>query len=249
MSNVRRMWLVISSVAFATVVPGSVWAQTPAETKNQRITMDALNIDQLFNSNTQPEFVRIRGFLRPKFAGDYDFTEDRRIRSLFFKLAREESANLWGTLMENTNDERYALVIGDNGSDAEIWTVGRICRYICESRLSLFDRVNSDVASADRPDVYIGSNESMDDLKKWWEDNGKPGLKKIQLKHCKENLHRLLESDEISATAKEYYREKISDTIEQIEKTKEPVYRKIGWDRFDWFIPKPESPAENVRTK
>lgn len=240
---------IVSCLILATFVPNASRSQEQNSTAKENKKMDELQVDALRNANAIPQFHRVRGVQRPKFPDNYDFEEDRRVRSLFYKLTRDESGDIWIRLIEHSNDESYALVIGDNGTDAEAWTVGRMCRYICESRLSLFDSVNSDLKSVDRPDVYIGPNESVDDLKQWWISTGQKPLHQLQIAHCKGNLERLLSNDDLPREVKEHYGKLLTDHIQEISKTGKPIMHRIGWDRFDFFIPKPESKPEEVRTK
>ncbi len=242
--------LLIIAIGSAIAALGSVaHAQDTANVPKRVIKMETFDINELANKNEPPAFVKTKRFLRPEYLGNYDFQEDRRIRSLFFNIVRSESADLWRTLVVHSNDERYALVVGDNGTDAEIWTIGRICRYVAKSRMMSLDRVNSDLNSVDRPDIYIGPTEPIGDLKDWWEANGKQNLREVQLQQCKDNLTRLLTHQEIPKAVKEHYQKIVSDEIAEISRSGKPIFHHLSWDRFDFFIPKLESKPEEVRTK
>lgn len=243
-----QSFLVVSLViGFA--LETDAFAQTNPSVPTGEKTMLDFSVNELANPNKPPELVKSKQFLRPSYPTDYDFDQDRRIRSLFFKIVRSESDGVWELLIQHCDDSRYSIVIGDNGTDAEIWTVGRICRYVTKSRMLILDRIHSDVNSVDRPDVQLRATADIGDIKSWWETNGKKPLHDIQLEQCKDNLSRLLSHPELPDSTKEYYQKKISEEIELLTKSRKPIYQHLPWDRFDWFIPKPKSDAEKVRTK
>jgi hypothetical protein len=239
--------VVFFMIGFA--LTSNAFAQTNPSVPIGEKTMIDFSIDELANHNTPPELVKSKRFLRPNYPTAYDFDHDRRIRELFFKIVRSESDGVWETLIEHCDDSRYALVVSDNGTDAEIWTVGRICRYVTKSRMLILDRVHSDVNSVDRPDIQLRPTAEIGDIKSWWETNGKKPLHNVQLEQCKDNLSRLLAHPELPDATKEYYRKKISEEIELLTKSHKPIFQHLSWDRFDWFIPRPKLDAEKVRTK
>ena len=243
-----QSFLVVSCViGFA--LNSNAFAQTNTGVPAGEKKMTDFSIDELANPNTPPELVKAKRFLRPSYPDDYDFDQDRRIRDLFFKIVRSETVGVWEFLVEHCDDSRYSLVVGDNGTDAEIWTIGRICRYVTKSRMMILDRVHSDINSVDRPDIQLVPIAQIDDIKSWWKSNGKESLHDIQMQQSKENLSRLLSHPELAEATKEYYRKKISEDIELLTKSEKPIFQHLSWDRFDWFIPKPKSNPEKVRTK
>src|SRR5437899_2608445 len=64
-------------------------------------------IDALANRNRPPKLVDMDGDRLPLFPDEYDWKEDRRVRSALGKVRAERTAEMWEELVRGIGDERY----------------------------------------------------------------------------------------------------------------------------------------------
>lgn len=192
-------------------------------------------INSLANLNPPPKLVKL-GFARePFFTPDYDWKEQQRVRRTFAGLAREENPELWEQLLKHIIDKRYAITMRDNGPNARNYSVGDLCRLIASERIFFASAWHSDPDSRDRYNVWL--DVGIDDIAKWRADRPKKSLYELQIEICERSIEEVdkAKDKDVPAKAKSHIRGKLKGTIDDLRKTKRPLFFRPLMGGFEYF--------------
>ncbi len=100
--------------------------------------MDPLDrlIDAMASSNTPPTLIDQDDCRVPRFAKDYDWSEQRRVRAAMSAVLQAKFDAMWRRLQEHVDDQRYVLTASRNGR-AQNFSVGGFCRVFFSADLSI----------------------------------------------------------------------------------------------------------------
>jgi hypothetical protein len=93
-------------------------------------------IDDMASRNKPPRLVAAGGGTVPLFGDDYDWSEQRRVRTAIEAAMRTKSDDLWWRMRAKGHDDRYVLTATRDGV-ARNFTVGELCGDIVDLRLCL----------------------------------------------------------------------------------------------------------------
>lgn len=129
-------------------------------------------VEKLANQNTTP--VKVGNDIIRE--ANYDFEEDKRVRSIAADLSKHPSEDLWWCLVDHIEDERYAITF-NNDSHRQIATVGYLCwNKACEDLAAPY---RSDIPDLYWPILRVVGNH--DQLKEWYRQHQSIPLYKQQI--------------------------------------------------------------------
>ena len=142
-------------------------------------------IDALASRNAPPQLIDQAARRVPRFAADYDWREQRRVRAALSAVLHTQSDALWWRLREHFTDQRYVLTASRN-ERARNFTVGEFCRdFFAADLASAYARhlpaVVGRLPPAFHPDDLFWQNEHD------WSRAQKP-LHEIQIAVCQQAI-------------------------------------------------------------
>jgi hypothetical protein len=93
-------------------------------------------IDDMASHNKAPRLVAAGDGTVPLFGDDYDWAEQKRVRSAIEAAMRTKSDDLWWKMRSSEHDDRYVFTATRDGV-ARNFTVGELCGDIVDLRLCL----------------------------------------------------------------------------------------------------------------
>jgi len=201
-------------------------------------------IDAMANRNPAPALVKDGNTILPLFPRDYDWDEQSRVRKAFVAVARNDDPKLWERLVEHFDDHRYALTMCDDGSDAENYSIGHLCRIVAEFRLFFALRQKSNAESAGRPDIYL--DVDIKDTAKWRKQNSGKKLYELQIIVCENAIKSLREARDIPRGSKPRIRKELESHISRLKETKKPLSFRVALGGFEFFN---AGRAEHIRNR
>jgi hypothetical protein len=192
-------------------------------------------INALVNRNPQPTLVKFGYAEEPLFAPDYDWEEQRRVRTAFTAITREESPELWEQMLKHLNDQRYAITMRNNGPNASNYSVGDLCKLVTSARLLFASAWHSDPDSHDRNDVWL--NLGVNHLARWRAERAEKNLCELQIEICERALVEVdrMKDKDLPARAKPPIREKLRAWVNELRRTKRPLFFRPLMDGFEYF--------------
>jgi hypothetical protein len=91
-------------------------------------------IDAMASRNKPPRLVTVGDATVPLFGDDYDWSEQKRVRTAIDAVMRTKSDDLWWRLRAGIHDDRYVLT-AIRGKVAKNFTLGALCCDMVDSRL------------------------------------------------------------------------------------------------------------------
>jgi hypothetical protein len=188
-------------------------------------------IDALANDNSEPE-VRRNSWIA-LFPEGYDWEEEKRARTAFITLARDEREETWEELVQHVDDRRYAVTMANNGGYPMNYTVGGLCRKIAYHRLcAAFEDelpVNS-LGIPVHPRLRLGDN-----LADWRAERPTERLYELQIESSRQAVKDIQGIEFLALAAREESCEKIQKRIERLRATQKPAFRKLPFDGYEWY--------------
>jgi hypothetical protein len=216
-----------------------------AEEPEQRVSKTkafSQMIDSLANRNPAPKLTTV-GFTKPIFPEDFDWNEQARVNRVFIQLRKNESEELWEELIKHLHDERYSLTMMDFNEFAHNYSVGDLCYKIAYNRLYAGIEEHRAVNDIGRP-VYLETG--IKNMLEWRKKRARKKLWELQAEVCELALKDIPNAKGISEQARIEMRKKIEAQIDELKKTKKPVFVKFPVDSYDLY--KPEA-AKRIREK
>lgn len=93
-------------------------------------------IDAMASRNKPPRLAAVGDATIPLFGGDYDWSEQQRVRAAIGAAMRTNGDDFWWRLRANIRDDRYVLT-ATRGGVAKNFTLGALCSDIADARLCL----------------------------------------------------------------------------------------------------------------
>ncbi|HEV3256149.1 MAG TPA: hypothetical protein VG013_04660 [Gemmataceae bacterium] len=210
-------------------------------------------VDDIVNRNKAPELVdRPRGSPEtvPLFPKGYDWAEEKRVLKALDRLYQNSTVELWEELVRKVDDPRYCVVVRDGqAADAEIRSVGDVCKDLANSRLV-------DVFCQHLPDdpnkpgtIYLDVGTTY--IAAWRKRRADKSLYQLQIEVCEVALRELSRDERVSEKEKTSARKKIDAEITKLRRTKQPVFLKYPSFRGFELVYTPEQAKlirENVKS-
>jgi hypothetical protein len=189
-------------------------------------------VDAIVNRNKPPKLVgRPSGSwpgLVALYPESYDWKEEERVRQAIDKLYQDRTVELWEELARRKANPSYCVVVvSDQTEDAQIFTVGTICRGLAYSRLVevFVQHMPPDPDKNGRP---IITGVGIGNLADWRKERMQKPLYQLQIE-VGEKMLRELSKVNVRGVRKHQIdsaREKIEAEIEKLSKTEQPVFLK-----------------------
>ena len=216
---------------------------------NRTRQLDRL-IDAMASRNKEPQLFERGGRRIPRFAADYDWPEQQRVRTALLAVMKDRSDALWWRLRDRAGDKRYVLTASFNES-AENFTVGSFCCDLALANLSAAYRrhlpaVPGRLPARFHPEDVFWKNEPD------WARSCKP-LYEMQIEVCLRALQQWPSVDgtilgkegrrhTYTADEKQRFVAAVNKEIEELRRLKRPVFIETilhgvaapsGWEGFD----------------
>jgi hypothetical protein len=204
-----------------------------ADAKAKQAAKYQAMVESLANRNPAPEVVKLGYAKEPFFPRDHDWDEDHRVAIAFAAIVRDPSPELWEELVKREDDNRYSITMRDNGPNAHNYSVAHLCGLMARQQLGFASRWHTDPDSHDRPDIYL--DLGLDDLAKWRAERAAKSLYELQLEVCERALATVnaAPEDKVPGRAKPVIRKTIHAWMEQLRRTKRPLFFKLFTDGFE----------------
>ena len=152
-----------------------------ADTKIGTVPLDRL-IDDMASRNKPPKLTVRGGKCVPRFADDYDWTEQDRVRTAILAVMKTRSDALWWRLRQQVDDKRYMLTASLNET-AENFSVGSFCCDLAFANLSVAYRRHLPAVPGQLPATFCPEDVFWQNEKQWAQA-GKP-LYEMQIEVCR----------------------------------------------------------------
>lgn len=207
-------------------------------------------IDALASRDAPPQLIDQGTRRVPRFAADYDWRAQRRVRAALLAVLHTQSDAMWWRLRRHFADQRYVLTASRN-ERARNFTVGEFCRdFFAADLASVYARhlpaVVGRLPAAFHPDALFWQNEQE------WSRTQRP-LYEIQIAICQQALQEWAavtgtvagdegEAHTYTPDEKARFVEAVTKEIDGLRQTRRAVFLDAtlpglaapsGWEGFD----------------
>jgi hypothetical protein len=248
----RSVYTIILSGSLGMMTFVGVGAVHAGEGSKRDATNAAKMVDAIVNRNKQPKVVeRSKGWpmIVAVFPESYDWKEEDRVRTALGKLLEDTSVEVWEELVRrgDKDDSKYCVVsVTRQAESADVWSVDAICGVCAYSRLTGVYRQH--MPNDPRMEGWpLQVNIGIKNLADWRKERKDKPLYQLQIEVCEKAIVELSRVKGLSKDEKATAQKKIEAEIEQLKKSKQPIFWKDDYLFPDWLTLYKRDYAKKIR--
>jgi hypothetical protein len=186
-------------------------------------------INELANRNPEPKIASRGGSESwPIFPEDFDFDEQKRVRTRLLSLPPLEGNDLWPILCEHRSDARYCLTYINRYGYTENASIGWMCREMTRGDLLFAYRQYSKRIPGTETEGQDNAlwEPSVEDGflgKEWFAARKGRQLWELQIEMCEWAIAKAPALEKLSEKGRGEFVQKVTAEIERLKKTREPA--------------------------